>query len=543
MKKTELSAAAPSRRSFLQMSGAAVAGAGILPFLKALPAHAQADETVVVVHGQTINSLDIHRTGANRPSYQVSVNCYDRLVSFGTKEMPDGSLSYDYEQIVPELAESWEIAEDSITFYLKPNATFWDGSPVTAEDVRWSFERAVSVGGFPTVQMRAGLLEKPEQFEVVDERTFKVHLLRPSKLTLPDLATPVPFVINSKVAKENATEDDPWALEWLYQNPAGSGAFKVARWDPGQQIVYERNDDWVGGPLPGAKRVIVREVPNASSRRALLERGDVQMSFDMPNKDAQEMSGMDDVSVYSTPIENCIYCVGVNYAFEPFQDPDVRKALAYAIPYEAIFQTAGYGRGARMWGGNGEIESLDWPQPFPYDTDLEKAKAHLDKSGYAGGFEVPFSISIDLEWMEPTALLIQESLGKIGITAPVEKIPGANWRTASLVEKRLPLHLENFGGWLNYPCYYFYWAYKEGHLFNSSNYANPEVEALVDETLHMDVDNPEYGPKIERLMRIAFEDLPRIPLWQPALNVATNGATGYEFWYHRQLDARGLARS
>ena len=543
MTKTRLSAA-PSRRSFLQMSGAALAGAGLLPFLKVLPAQAQAAETVVVVTGQTINSLDIHRTGTNRASYQVAVNCYDRLVSFGTKETADGGLSYDYQTIEPELAESWEITEESIVFTLKPDAVFWDGSTVTAEDVRWSFERAVSVGGFPTVQMKAGLLEKPEQFEAIDEKTFKIHLLRPSKLTLPDLAVPVPMIINSKVAKANATDDDPWATEYLHQTPAGSGAYKVTRWDPGQQLVYERNDAWVGGPLPGARRVIVREVPNAANRRALLERGDVQMSFNMPNKDAQELSGQNDISVFSTPIENCIHCVGLNYSFEPFQDPDVRKAVAYAIPYADIFQTAAYGRGAPMWGGSGEIETLDWPQPFPYDTDLDKARAHLEKSAFAGGFEVPLSISLGLvDWMEPTALLIQESLGKIGITATVEKIPGANWRTAALVEKRLPMHLENFGGWLNYPCYYFFWAYKEGHLFNSSNYANPEVEALVDETLHMQPDDPDYAPKITRLMQIAIDDLPRIPLWQPALNVGTNAAEGYEYWFHRQLDARGLSRA
>jgi len=128
----------------------------------------------------------------------------------------------------------------------------------------------------------------------------------------------------------------------------------------------------------------------------------------------------------------------------------------------------------------------------------------------------------------------------LGITSTLEKIPGANWRTAALVEKRLPLHLDNFGGWLNYPCYYFFWAYQHGHLFNSSNYKNEEVEMLVNETLHLSTEDPDYAPKIKRLFEIAFEDLPRIPLWQPALNVATNKASGYEFWFHRQLDIRGL---
>ena len=154
---------------------------------------------------------------------------------------------------------------------------------------------------------------------------------------------------------------------------------------------------------------------------------------------------------------------------------------------------------------------------------------------------MPLSISLGLaDWMEPTALLLQEAFAQIGIRTEIEKIPGANWRTAALVDKRLPLHLENFGGWLNTPYYYFFWAYKDGHLFNSSNYRNEEIETLVDETLHMPMDDPDYAPNIKRMFQIAFEDLPRIPLWQPALNVAMNGASGYEFWFHRQLDVRPL---
>lgn len=530
-----------SRRSFLKMG---MASASVLPFLRVLPAQAAGSDTLVVVTGQTINSLDLHRTGTNRASYQVAVNCYDRLVSFGTKEAPGGGLSYDYSVVEPELAESWTVSDDglTLTFQIKPTATFWDGTKVTAEDVKWSFDRAVSVGGFPSVQMKAGGLIRPEQFTAVDDETFTITLDRPSKLTLPDLAVPVPFIINSKVAIANATEDDPWAMEYLHKTPAGSGAFKVLRWAPGEQLVYERNDAWVGGPLPAVKRIVVREVPSPATRRALIERGDVQMSFGIPDKDAAELA--DKVDVFSTPIENCMHCLCLNSKFEPFQDPDVRKAVAYAVPYEDIFKAAAYERGAPLWGGEAEITDIAWPRKSPYGTDLDKAKEHMAKSAYPDGFDVPLSISLGLaSWMEPTALLIQSALAEIGIKAEIEKIPGANWRTAALVEKRLPLHLENFGGWLNTPDYYFFWAYKNGHLFNSSNYLNEEVEALVDETLHMPMDDPQYAPNIKRMFEIAMEDLPRIPLYQPALNVATNGAEGYEFWFHRQLDVRPLAGS
>ncbi|MFK7746097.1 MAG: ABC transporter substrate-binding protein [Roseobacter sp.] len=533
---------ASTRRDFLKLSGGTL-GAAMLPFLKSIPAHAASGDVMVAVTGQTINSLDLHRTGTNRASYQVAVNCYDRLVSFGTKPAPGGGLSYDYSVIEPELADSWTISEDGLTmvFKIKPNATFWDGRKVTAADVKWSFDRAVSVGGFPAVQMKAGGLERPDQFAAEDDETFIISLDRPSKLTLPDLAVPVPFIINAEVAQANATDDDPWAMDYLHTTPAGSGAYKIATWQQGQQLVYERNDNWVGGPLPGFQRVVVREVPSPATRRALIERGDVQMSFNIPNKDASELAEMDSVDVYSTPIENCMHCLCPNFSFEPFQDANVRKALAYAIPYDAIFKTAAYGRGAPLWGGETEINDIAWPRKSPYMTDMAKAKEHMAASDFASGFEVPLSISLGLaDWMEPTALLLQEAFAQIGIKAEVEKIPGANWRTAALVEKRLPLHLENFGGWLNTPDYYFFWAYKNGHLFNSSNYLNEEIEKLVDDTLHIEMDDPQYAPNIKRMFEIAFEDLPRIPLWQPALNVAMNGATDYEFWFHRQLDVRPL---
>jgi len=530
-----------TRRNFLKMSAA---GASVLPFLKAMPASAQGGDTMVVVIGQTINSLDLHRTGTSRAAYQVGINCYDRLVSFGTKEAIGGGFSYDYSVIEPELAESWTESEDgmTLTFKLKPDARFWDGRKVTAQDVKWSFDRAVSVGGFPTVQMKAGGLERPDQFIAESEDTFVIKLDRPSKLTIPDLAVPVPYIINSEEVLANATEDDPWGLDYLHTTPAGSGAYKVLRWSPGEQLVYERNDDWVGGPMPALKRVVIREVPSPATRRALVERGDVQMAFGIPDKDAAELA--DKLDVFSTPVENCIHCLCPNFAFEPFQDPNVRKAIAYAVPYEDIFQTAAFGRGLPLYGGEAEIPDGDilWPRKTQYYTDLDKARELMAASAYPDGFEVPLSISLDLaSWMEPTALLVQEALGKIGITVEIEKIPGANWRTAVLVEKRLPLHLENFGGWLNTPDYYFFWAYKDGHLFNSSNYRNEEIEMLVDNALHMPMDDPEYAPMIKRMFEIALEELPRIPLYQPALNVAANGAEGYEFWFHRQLDIRPIS--
>ncbi|MCW5604965.1 MAG: ABC transporter substrate-binding protein, partial [Burkholderiales bacterium] len=317
-----------NRREFVKSAGTLAAGASLLPFLKT-QAWAAASDTLVVLVGTTINSLDIHRPGTNRPSYQVAVNVYDRLVTFGIKKLADGSLAYDYDKVEPELAESWTLSPDrkSITFKIKGNAAFWDGTPVTAEDVKWSFDRALALGGFPKVQMGAGGFVDPSQFVVVDAKTIRIDLKRASKLALPNLGVPVAVVINSKVAKSKATASDPWATEFLHRTPAGSGAFRVERWDAGQQLIYVRNDKWTGGPLPGARRVIIREVPAQATRRALIERGDVHLSFQIPNKDAQELASGKKVKVVGSPIDNCLYVACLNYNFEPFKDQRVRQAV------------------------------------------------------------------------------------------------------------------------------------------------------------------------------------------------------------------------
>jgi len=99
--------------------------------------------------------------------------------------------------------------------------------------------------------------------------------------------------------------------------------------------------------------------------------------------------------------------------------------------------------------------------------------------------------------------------------------------------------LKNFGGWLNYPDYYFFWVYQKGRLFNSMNYFNPQLQELVDATLHIPTTHPNYETNVKAMIKIAFDEVPLIPLWQPYLDVAMQkDVEGYEYWFHPQLDFR-----
>ena len=536
------------RRRFLSHTAAGTLAA---PLAAALPlgaaAQARPKDVLVVANEFGPNSLDIHTVGANRPSYGVSWVCYDRLMTYGKKKLPDGRVVYDRDKLEPELAESWQMAPDgnSVTFKLRKNAKFHDGTPVTAKDVKWSFDRAVTVGGFPTFQMAAGSLEKPEQFEVVDDHTFRVKFIRRDKLSMPDLAVPVPSIFNSELVKKNATPQDPWGLLWTRNNVAGGGAFKVESWRSGQEIVYVRNDDWKSGPLPKLRRIVQRDVPNAGNRRALLLKADIDITFDLPPKDFSELAAEGAaVKVSSMPIENAMFYLGMNVNKPPFDNPKVRQAVAYALPYDKMFDNAIYKRANKLYGAAGPVKTIAWPQATQYKTDVAKAKALMAEAGLAGGLETTLSFDLGGATVgEPMAVLIQEALGAIGIKLQINKIPGATWR-AALLKKDMPMLINRFGGWLDYPEYFFFWCYHgQNAVFNTMGYQNPKLDKLITNARFAE-SKPIYEGAVKEMIQLAYDEVPRIPIMQPTMDVAMQkDVQGYQYWFHLQPDYRQLFKA
>jgi peptide/nickel transport system substrate-binding protein len=532
------------RRSFIKTTAVAGAAATTAPAIWSAAKAQARNETLLLITESPPNSMDIQGVGTNRPSYEVSWNTYDRLITYGVKKDANGNDHYDYRKLEPELATDWNVTPTSATFKLRKGAKFHDGTPITAKDVKWSFDRAVSVGGFPTFQMKAGSLEKPEQFVAVDDNTFRIDFLRVDKLTMPDIGVPVPVIMNSGLCKKHATEKDPWALEWLKNNLAAGGAYKIERWQPGQEVVFMRNDDWKNGPLPKIKRVIRRIIPSAGNRRALLERGDADISFDLPPKDFAELAKSPKLTVIGTAIENAMIYLGMNVNQKPFDNVKVRQAVAWALPYQQIMDSVMFGRALPLFGGADNLsKGTYWPQKDGYRADIPKAKALMTAAGYPDGFETTLSFDLGMaSTNEPLTILVQESLKQIGIKATINKIPGANWR-GELLKKSLPMIANAFGGWLNYPEYFFFWCYHgQNAVFNTMGYKNPKMDALIDKARF--TTGAEYDALVKGFIDIAFEEVPRVPIFQPLLDVAMQkNITGYRYWFHRQLDYRQLVKS
>jgi peptide/nickel transport system substrate-binding protein len=526
------------RREFLQGTAA-----GLVGLAAPRVARAQSGSDILTLISESgANSVDPHTPGANRGAYEVAWNCYDRLVSLKIEKDENGVDHANATKPAPELAEEWDDTGHSLTFKLRKGATFHDGAPVTARDVKWSLDRAIAAGGNPKFQLGTGSMTDPQQFVVVDDKTFRIDYDRFDRQMLPNLAFSIPNILNSELIKKNATASDPWGLEWSKNNLAGGGAYKIVN-RTGDSISYARFDNWTSGPLPKMERVVWRVVPSAATRRALLEAGDVDVSNEFPPRDIVEMEREGKVKVVVTPIDNAVQFVVMNEKMPPFDNVKVRRAMAYAIPYQKIMDVALYNKARPLFGGSDEVMDAKWPQRSPFNTDLAKAKALLAEAGLPNGFETTFSFDAGSAGiLEPMSVLIQESLGQIGVKVTLDKIPGANWRS-SFSGKKLPFLTNLFAGWLDYPNYYFDMALGKTSIFNSGDYDNTAMMEIVRES-RFERDPKKYDEMVKTFIKIAYDEVASVPVYQPSSYVAMQKRiSGYRYWFHRQMDYRTLVKA
>jgi peptide/nickel transport system substrate-binding protein len=506
-------------------------------------------ETLRYVTGASVNTLDPNVPGSTREAFAVSLSTYDRLVSFGRKQL-NGRWVFDLDKITGELAESYDVSPDGlkITFHLRKDAKFQDGSPVTAEDVKWSLDRAVTAPVLGKAQLLTGSFTSADQFRVIDPLTFEVTLPKPDKLALPNLATVYPIIINSKIAKANATTDDPWAIAWLKEHTAGSGAYVIESFKPGEQVIMKRNEAWNRGtPEKSAffKRVIVQTVPEPATRANLVERGDADITVDLQASDIQSLESKGTLKVISTPQYNAVTFISMNNTIPPFDNINVRRAVAYALPYDDMFKAALFGRGTPLFGADwadGKPTTSAFPFPQPVKLDLDKAKEYLKAAGMPDGFSTTFSFNVgQASTAEPMAALVKESLGKIGIKVDIQKLPDAQMST-QINEKKLPFFTEGIVAWLPSPDYFYRNFYTGNQRWNYASIDNAELTALAQQA-RFEPDKSKYDEESLKLNAIHFATMPQIALWQPSQDaVMAKSIDGYTYQFHRQVDYRDLSR-
>jgi peptide/nickel transport system substrate-binding protein len=382
---------------------------------------------------------------------------------------------------------------------------------------------------------------------VIDDYTVEVNLDKSDRLAAPNIAGMLAPIYNSKLAKEHATEADPWATEWLNNNDAGSGAYYVESFRSGEEVILRRNEEWKGGrngELPFFKRILFHTVPDATTRASLIERGDADISIDLRPTDIETLANAADISVVSVPQSNAFTMVAFNTKMPPFDNKLVRQALAFALPFDALYEAALAKRGLPLFGATWEGRPSDpgFPQPLPFRQDLEKAKALLKEAGFADGFKTTFTYNISSAGVsEPMAALIKEAFEKVGVMVEIQKLPDSQMAEA-LTAKTIPFFTETSSA--NLPSTdYFFRIFLQGETrWNYSSWSNPEIARLT-ESARYEVDDAKYDEAAIEMIRLFVDEAPMIMLWQANQDaVMRKDVKGFTYWYHRQLDYRDLRR-
>jgi len=377
---------------------------------------------------------------------EITGNTYSMLVRLDIN---------DTTKVVGDLADSWTVSDDGLTytFKLKPGLKFASGNPVTAEDVAWSFERAVKLDKSPAfILTQFGLTgdNVTEKAKATDAQTFvfTVDQAYAPSFVLNCLTATVGAVLDKKLVLENVKPvtptdeykyDNDFGNEWLKTGYAGSGPFKLREWRANEVIVLERNENYYGEQAKLA-RVIYRHMKESSGQRLALEAGDIDVARNLEPGDFDAVSKNADLATTNAP-KGTVYYISLNQKNANLAKPEVREAFKYLVDYDAIGSTLikGIGEIHQSFLPKGVLGALD---ENPYKLDVAKAKELLTKAGLADGF----TVTMDVRNGQPVtgiAESFQQTLGQAGVK--LEIIPGDGKQT--LTKYRARNHDMYIGQW------------------------------------------------------------------------------------------------
>ena len=289
-------------------------------------------------------------------SSKVMVNIYEGLLKY-----KEGST-----EVEPSLAESYSISDDKkvYTFKLRKGVKFQDGTPFNADAVKYSIDRQLppkATDDMPYASFTFGPVSKVEK---VDDYTIKIYLKEPYTPFLANLAMSLAAPIVSPTAAQKSDGK-------LMENPVGTGPFKFVKWDKGQSIVLEKNQDY-WGDKPKLDKVVFQFIKENSVRASKLMTGEVDAIDGVDPNDVAQIKSKGD-TIFSEPGMNINY-MGFNCSRAPFNDPQLREAIAHAINRDELvkYLYQGYAETAKSCmptfipGYNSNVEQ------YKYDPELAK---------------------------------------------------------------------------------------------------------------------------------------------------------------------------
>lgn len=403
------------------------------------------DTVTLALNAGAPKNLDFTTTDGAAIPQALLGNVYQGLVALN-----------DAGEIVPVLAKSWTVSPDGLTytFDLVDNATFSNGDPFTAEDVKYSFEKVQSDAWTISLKSKMDVVDK---IEVASPTQAVVTLKRPSNSWLYDMTTRVGAIFDQKATGDLATE------------AVGTGPYVVSEFVPDTSITLTARDDYWGTP-PAVKTVTFQYNNDVNAQIAGMLSGSIDGIVSMQDLNTLDQFKSDDRFNVTEGTTTTKWTLSMNNGAGVFKDPKVRQAVNYAIDRQALLAavTNGYGQVTGSFVPPTDPWFEDLSGDYPYDP--EKAKALLKEAG-AEGATIKFYVP-NLPAATSAAQVVKSDLEKVGINA--ELIPSefpAAWLDQVFTKKDYDMsligHVESrdLGVYAD-PNYYF-------------QYDNPEVQALM----------------------------------------------------------------
>lgn len=461
------------RRTLLKMAGLAAAASGIAVTLPAVATNAAAqveDNVFIFGSGQDMASLDPH-TG------------YDASISWGLSATYDSLLRFEGDplEVKPLVATEVTGSDDAgvWTIKLDPAATFQDGSSVTAETVKWNFERLL------TLNLGSAWMFTPimtaDSIAIVNDHTLEITLTAPFGPF--DLILPYVYIGNPAIINEHDVDGDLGA-EWLISNTAGGGPYTLSRYEPGSVYQFDRNPDyWFEVPSnPNPVNTFVwRIIRESSTKRLAIEAGEVQYGDNFTVEDIAALREDDRFNVNDAG-GLLTFSIKLNNQVGPTADLNVRKALTALFDTSAALAAVD-NRGELLVGPIASAIGADWVNPdlqaIPFDMDL--ARQYLSESAYPDGFDLEYVYVTGLAMEEAFGLILLEKAAELGINVTITPLvwPDMVARAASAETMPGAMAIYVSATYLDPDAYLWpqFHSSQAGSWAASSWYQNEEVDA------------------------------------------------------------------
>lgn len=321
----------------------------------------------------------------------------------------EGLLGFNEEgQLIPALAEKYEISSDGLkyTFTLRKGVKFHNGSPMTAADVKYSYDKFAGQGG---EKATAAKFSKLLKIEIPDESTIIFTLKGKDSSFLAACVTPV--------LPRNYSDQG--------NHPVGTGPFKFVEYVPGQKVVLEKNNDYYDPKRTATvDKVEFRIMTDASAVLMALKAGELDMA-EIRAEDAPVLKN--DFTILEAP-QNMVQLLALNNTRKPFDNLKVRQALNYAIDKDAIINAVAGGYGTKLASNMSPIMSEYFQDGLDmYPTDIAKAKQLLKEAGYENGFSTTVTVPANYKFHVDTAQVIADQLAKIGVKLTIKQVEWGQW--------------------------------------------------------------------------------------------------------------------